>query len=78
MPFYEKWAIDLLQDLSTLKRKISIKTHKALIDLRAGKSIEIDLTTMCGCGREIIIESITFDYKCDEPFEITISGGIIG
>ena len=73
MPFYEQWAIDALQELSTLRQKVSVKTHKPVVLLRAGHSIRLDLNTVCGGVQDIKIDSITFTYNKKEGFEIGIN-----
>lgn len=73
-PFYEIWAYDTLEDVSSIKSGYVIKTNKPLIHLRAGSCIGINLIDMCGVNEEKLkIESISFNYKKVEDFQLIIT-----
>ena len=74
IPFYEKWAGDMLQELSQVRRGLFVKTNRALFHARAGAWMEIDLSEACGIRVEKgEITSLTLRYKKDAAFETTVT-----
>ena len=74
IPFYEKWAGDMLQELSRVRRGLFVKTNRALFHARAGAWMEIDLSEACGIRVEKgEITSLTLRYKKDAAFETTVT-----
>ncbi|MCR4940691.1 MAG: hypothetical protein K5930_11400 [Treponemataceae bacterium] len=74
IPFYEKWAGDTLEEMSRMRRGLSVRTNRALFHARAGALMEIDLSDVCGIRVEKgEITSLVLRYRKDAAFETTVT-----
>jgi hypothetical protein len=64
IPFYERWGIDTLADLSKQKRGYFIKTNLPLFNAQAGAFVGIDLKDNCGVTEDkTVITEFMLKYK---------------